>query len=81
MEKAGTTEATPVKQNTPPQSSLSSKAIQYGYTEEILEARLHQQFIEYGFTDKGFKGWAKFTNNMVLIRSDLEEDIIKTVAK
>jgi hypothetical protein len=60
---------------------LFPKVDQNGVPDEDLEAWVYQQFLDFGFSDKGFKGWAKVTKNMCFVRKERKEDIIVTVTK
>jgi hypothetical protein len=73
--------ATTIQQTAPSGSSLSPKQAQNDVIDEALEAWVHQQFLDFGFSDKGFKGWGKLTNNMCYVRGERKEDIITTVAR
>lgn len=81
MNKARKFDETTTEQNTYSSSSSFPKEVQGQIIDESFEAWVHQQFLDLGFSNIGFKGWSKLIQSMVFIRSDLEEDIIKTVAK
>lgn len=84
---ARTNEAT--KSLVPPEASQkaimsnasSLKSSQDNGPDEKLEEWVRQQFLDYGFTDKGFKGFAKLTKNTVTLRPERREDIMLTISK
>jgi hypothetical protein len=71
----------PTIQSASSNSFLLPKAVQNGVPAEDLEAWAYQQFLDFGFSDKGFKGWSKVTKNMCFVRKERKEDIIVTVTK
>ncbi|KAF2790807.1 hypothetical protein K505DRAFT_250392, partial [Melanomma pulvis-pyrius CBS 109.77] len=62
-------------------NASSLKSAQNNGRDEELEQWVRQQFLNNGFTDKGFKGFAKFTKNTVALRPERREDIILTIKK
>jgi hypothetical protein len=81
VNKARKFDGTTTEQNAYSSSSSLTKEVQGHIIDEAFEAWVHQQFLDLGFSNFGFKGWSKLIQSMVFVRSDLEDDIIKTVAK